>query len=84
MLRSASGSLVKVFKKSLVPVTRVGSVLPSRLSHGGPVESDEEFDCRLVLYVIFYGSTVRQPRGENGAHSSNWYQGFFENFNKAA
>ncbi|OWR43830.1 putative cytochrome c oxidase polypeptide Va precurser [Danaus plexippus plexippus] len=78
MLRSASGSLVKVFKKSLVPVTRVGSVLPSRLSHGGPVESDEEFDCR------FYGPTVRQPRGENGAHPSNWYQGFFENFNKAA
>ncbi|XP_061385831.1 cytochrome c oxidase subunit 5A, mitochondrial [Danaus plexippus] len=50
MLRSASGSLVKVFKKSLVPATRVGSVLPSRLSHGGPVESDEEFDCRYEAF----------------------------------
>lgn len=47
MLRSASGALVNVVKKSLVPASRVCSVIPARRSHGGPVESEEEFDNRL-------------------------------------
>ncbi|XP_013188044.1 cytochrome c oxidase subunit 5A, mitochondrial [Amyelois transitella] len=50
MLRSASGKLVTVFKQTLIPSARVGAVIPKRLSHGGPVESDEEFDSRYEAF----------------------------------
>lgn len=49
MLKSASGALAQVLKRSLLPAaTRVGAVATVRKSHGGPVESDEEFDSRLA------------------------------------
>lgn len=47
MLKSATGTLANVLKRSLVPAVRVSAVVPARRAHGGPVESDEEFDCRL-------------------------------------
>lgn len=47
MLKSASGAFANVLKRSLVPAVRVSAVSVRR-SHGGPVESDEEFDNRLV------------------------------------
>ncbi|XP_072938830.1 cytochrome c oxidase subunit 5A, mitochondrial [Epargyreus clarus] len=50
MLKSASGTLVNVLKRSLVPATRVTAVIPARRSHGGPVESDEEFDRRYEAF----------------------------------
>ncbi|KAF9816693.1 hypothetical protein SFRURICE_018573 [Spodoptera frugiperda] len=49
MLKSASGALVNVLRKSLVPAARISAV-PLRRSHGGPVESDEEFDCRYEQF----------------------------------
>ncbi|XP_050346083.1 cytochrome c oxidase subunit 5A, mitochondrial [Nymphalis io] len=50
MLRSASGAFVNVVRKSLVPATRVSSVIPARWSHDGPVESEEEFDARYEAF----------------------------------
>ncbi|PZC72770.1 cytochrome c oxidase subunit 5A, mitochondrial [Helicoverpa zea] len=49
MLKSASGALANVLRRSLVPATRA-SVVPLRRSHGGPVESDEDFDSRYELF----------------------------------
>ncbi|VVD04270.1 cytochrome c oxidase subunit 5A, mitochondrial [Leptidea sinapis] len=46
MLKSASGTFVTILKRSLLPTVRVSAVIPARNSHGGPVESDEEFDRR--------------------------------------
>ncbi|KAM3958603.1 cytochrome c oxidase subunit 5A, mitochondrial-like [Aphomia sociella] len=50
MLKSASGTLVNVLKRSLIPTARVNAVIPARLSHDGPVESDEEFDSRYEAF----------------------------------
>ncbi|CAF4861969.1 cytochrome c oxidase subunit 5A, mitochondrial [Pieris napi] len=50
MLKSASGTLVNVLRRSLVPATNVCGVLPARRSHGGPVESDEDFDRRYEAF----------------------------------
>ncbi|KAA2226426.1 hypothetical protein F0L46_25665 [Salinarimonas soli] len=49
MLKSASGAFANVLKRSLVPAVRVSAVSVRR-SHGGPVESDEEFDNRYEAY----------------------------------
>ncbi|XP_075977367.1 cytochrome c oxidase subunit 5A [Anticarsia gemmatalis] len=49
MLKSASGALANVLKRSLVPAARVSAVSVRR-AHGGPVESDEEFDCRYEAF----------------------------------
>ncbi|KAI5645083.1 cytochrome c oxidase subunit va domain-containing protein [Phthorimaea operculella] len=50
MLKSASGRLANVLKRSLIPTVRASAVVPARLSHGGPVETDEEFDCRYEAF----------------------------------
>ncbi|CAH0405129.1 unnamed protein product [Chilo suppressalis] len=50
MLKSATGTLANVLKRSLVPAVRVSAVVPARRSHGGPVESDEEFDSRYEAF----------------------------------
>ncbi|XP_013187029.1 cytochrome c oxidase subunit 5A, mitochondrial-like [Amyelois transitella] len=50
MLLSASSRLVHVFKQTFIPSVRVSSVIPKRMAHGGPVESDEEFDCRYEAF----------------------------------
>ncbi|CAB3241199.1 unnamed protein product [Arctia plantaginis] len=50
MLKSASGVLANVLKRSLVPAARVSAVGSVRRAHGGPVESDEDFDCRYETF----------------------------------
>ncbi|XP_041975063.1 cytochrome c oxidase subunit 5A, mitochondrial [Aricia agestis] len=50
MLRSASGAFINVLKKSVLPTSRVCAIVPTRFSHDGPVESDEEFDNRYEAY----------------------------------
>ncbi|XP_049883584.1 cytochrome c oxidase subunit 5A, mitochondrial [Pectinophora gossypiella] len=50
MLKSASGRLANILKRSLVPAVRVSAVVPARRAHGGPVETDEEFDCRYEAF----------------------------------
>ncbi|XP_068626574.1 cytochrome c oxidase subunit 5A, mitochondrial [Battus philenor] len=46
MLKSASGALANVLKRSLLPTARAAAAPQVRRSHDGPVESDEEFDLR--------------------------------------
>ncbi|KAI8438974.1 hypothetical protein MSG28_011279 [Choristoneura fumiferana] len=54
MLRSVTGNLANVLKRSLAPTVRVSAIAQVRRAHGGPVESDEEFDCR---YEAFFNRT---------------------------
>ncbi|XP_013133202.1 PREDICTED: cytochrome c oxidase subunit 5A, mitochondrial [Papilio polytes] len=50
MLKSASGSLINVLKRSIIPAVRTSAAIPVRWSHDGPVESDEEFDNRYEAF----------------------------------
>ncbi|XP_045774407.1 cytochrome c oxidase subunit 5A, mitochondrial [Maniola jurtina] len=50
MLRSTSGRLVNVLKKSLVSPSRVCAINAVRRSHDGPQESSEEFDARYEAF----------------------------------
>ncbi|XP_055696589.1 cytochrome c oxidase subunit 5A, mitochondrial [Lutzomyia longipalpis] len=51
MFRSAATQLVKVARGSMgLTVPRLGAVAAVRQSHGGPVETDEEFDARYEAY----------------------------------
>ncbi|XP_026319936.1 cytochrome c oxidase subunit 5A, mitochondrial [Hyposmocoma kahamanoa] len=50
MLKSATGRLATVLKSSLLPTARASAIVSVRKSHGGPVESDEEFDNRYEAF----------------------------------
>ncbi|XP_063548173.1 cytochrome c oxidase subunit 5A, mitochondrial [Cydia strobilella] len=50
MLRSVTGNLANVLKRSLVPTVKVNGAFQVRKGHGGPVESDEEFDARYEQF----------------------------------
>lgn len=71
MLKSASGTLANVLRRSLLPTARVSAVVPARRAHGGPVESDEEFDCRLGSSFWRYYVTENDNNPSGDSFSSN-------------
>lgn len=51
MLRTISGRLINVVRGSMgLNASRVAAIGAVRQSHGGPVESDSEFDARYEAY----------------------------------